>query len=108
MVRNRFDSDGIPPERPSKWIPNLSSYAAGPLSQYGKLQSNGKAPKTVSTLTTPPTCKSGRTATTHSEETHMGTAITELATPEQREETCVKHGRYASTKSIWRMGLDED
>jgi hypothetical protein len=38
MVRNRFDSESIPSERPRKWLPDLSAYAAGPLDRFGRLQ----------------------------------------------------------------------
>jgi hypothetical protein len=39
MIRGRFDSAGVTPDRPRLWLPNLGKYAAGPLDQYGKLQS---------------------------------------------------------------------
>jgi hypothetical protein len=42
MARNRFDSEGVSPERPRKWLPNLGSYTAGPLDRYGK-QKTAKA-----------------------------------------------------------------
>jgi hypothetical protein len=36
MVRNRFDSDELPPDRPRKWLSSLGSYAAGPLDRFGR------------------------------------------------------------------------
>jgi hypothetical protein len=37
MVRIRFDSQGITSARPRKWLPDLGTYAAGPLDRYGKV-----------------------------------------------------------------------
>lgn len=36
MVRNRFRSEGVAPERPMGWIGNLTKYGAGPLDKFGK------------------------------------------------------------------------
>jgi hypothetical protein len=41
MVRNRFESEGIPPDRPRKWLPNIGSYAAGPQDRFNKLKGSG-------------------------------------------------------------------
>jgi hypothetical protein len=41
MVRNRFGSDDIPPDRPRKWMANIGSYAAGPQDRYNKLKGGG-------------------------------------------------------------------
>jgi hypothetical protein len=44
MVRNRFESEGITPDRPRKWLSNIGSYAAGPHDRFNKLKgtdSNG-------------------------------------------------------------------
>jgi hypothetical protein len=38
MVSNRFDSEGIAPDRPRKWLSNLGSYAAGAQDRYNKLK----------------------------------------------------------------------
>ena len=38
MARNRFASDGITPDRPRKWLPNLGSYAVGPHDRFNKLR----------------------------------------------------------------------
>lgn len=36
MVNNYFDSEGITGARPRKWLPDLGTYAAGPLDRYGR------------------------------------------------------------------------
>jgi hypothetical protein len=41
MVSNRFDSEGIAPDRPRKWLSNLGSYAAGAQDRYNKLKGSG-------------------------------------------------------------------
>jgi uncharacterized protein YdaU (DUF1376 family) len=41
MVRNRFESEGIPPDRPRKWLPNIGSYAAGRLDRFSRLKGVG-------------------------------------------------------------------
>ena len=38
MIRNRFESEGIAPDRPRKWLPNLGSYIAGPQDRFNKLK----------------------------------------------------------------------
>jgi len=38
MVRNRFDSDELPPDRPRRWLPGLGSYVAGPLDRFARLK----------------------------------------------------------------------
>ena len=42
MVKNRFASEGIPPDAPAEWLPRLSTYAAGPLNKYGHLAKRTK------------------------------------------------------------------
>ena len=41
MVRNRFDSESIPSDRPRKWLPHIGSYAAGPQDRFNKLKGSG-------------------------------------------------------------------
>jgi len=41
MVTNRFAYDGVTPERPRVWLPQLAKYAAGPLDRFGKLNGGG-------------------------------------------------------------------
>lgn len=36
MVRNRFRSEGIGPDRPMTYLANLTKYGAGPLDKFGK------------------------------------------------------------------------
>jgi hypothetical protein len=36
MVRNRFDSEGIPSDRPRKWLPNIGGYAAGVQDRFNR------------------------------------------------------------------------
>jgi hypothetical protein len=38
MVRNRFESEGVAPDRPRRWLSNLGSYAAGAQDRYNKLK----------------------------------------------------------------------
>jgi hypothetical protein len=45
FLRNRAKSDVTPSDRPSKWIRDITSFAAGPLDRYGKLLAQGKQPE---------------------------------------------------------------
>jgi hypothetical protein len=42
ILRNRYKSDVVHSERPSKWLRNATDYANGPLNQYNKPMTNGK------------------------------------------------------------------
>jgi hypothetical protein len=42
MVRNRFKSEAIPPDRPRMWLSNLGRYIAGPLDRFGKAPETNK------------------------------------------------------------------
>ncbi|MFI5090770.1 MAG: hypothetical protein ACHP7P_11995 [Terriglobales bacterium] len=46
MVRNRFGSDEVPSDRPRKWLPDLGTYAAGPLTRFKNLKGGTNGDRT--------------------------------------------------------------
>lgn len=54
MLQGYFQSEGVSPARPSRWLGELPKYAAGPVDRYGKTQTAGnfvrKAPPPVNAM----------------------------------------------------------